>query len=437
MVRNMPLPISVRASAVTLSCALAASVVLCGPVTSSLSAQGLIASPETGWPQWRGPRRDGVSDQRGVLADWPAEGPPLVWAVTGLGMGWSSPIVVGERLYITGDVEDDLYIFAFDLQGNLQWRVRNGASWTGSYPGARATCCYSEGRLYHLNAHGRLVCLDAGSGTELWAVDIIERFDAKNITWAFSECLLVDGRHVFVTPGGSRALMAALEKRTGETVWVTPPLADDRTSYCAPILFEWGGRRVIANTSSAHGFGVDADDGQLLWTVPLKNQFSVNASTPVYHSGAIFFVTPYGEEGRRYRLTLRSGQMAPELDWHAPVDTVTGAGLLVGERLFISGYRKKKWWLEIDWATGEARSELKDLVTGAAVYADGRLICLDERGTVGLIDVGAGGLRLAGKFALVEQRVQDAWAHPVLLDGRLYLRYHDTLYAYDVAGNVR
>ena len=227
--------------------------------------------------------------------------------------------------------------------------------------------------------------------------------------------------------------MAALDKQTGETVWATPPLPEERTSHCSPILFELSGRRVIASCSSAHGFGVDADDGTLLWTVPLKNQFGVNAATPIYGSGAIFYVTPDTEKGRLYRLRADGRQVIPEQIWQSSLDTVTGSGVLVDGTLFAAGYRKNKWWMALDWRTGEVTSQLKELTTGAAIYADGRLYCLDEQGMVGLVAPAASGLQLAGQFQLVRDRVSDAWAHPVLLDGRLYLRYHDTLFCYDVA----
>jgi outer membrane protein assembly factor BamB len=117
-----------------------------------------------------------------------------MWKIDNLGAGWSSPIVVGERLYITGDVGDDLVVYAFDLKGTPRWRVSNGRAWKGPYPGARATCTFSEGRVYNINAHGRVVCLDAATGEELWAIDILKRFEAKNIRWALSECLLWTAR---------------------------------------------------------------------------------------------------------------------------------------------------------------------------------------------------------------------------------------------------
>jgi len=323
-------------------------------------------------------------------------------------------------------------VFAFDRSGTEQWRVKNGKSWKGPYPGGRACCAFSEGRLYHLNAHGRLACLDAASGRELWAVDILKRFNARNITWALSECLLVDGTRVVVTPGGRKALMAALDKRNGRTVWTTEPLDEDRTSHCSPILFRYAGRRVIANCSSAHGFGVDADTGRLLWTVPLRNPHGVNTATPVYGSGCIFYVTPYAELGRLYRLSADRQGIAAKHLWTTPLDTVTGGAVLVDGTLFAAGYKKSKWWFGVDWQTGKTKYELEDLTTGAAIYADGRLYCLDESGTVALLKPGNEDLDIVGCFRLFARRVRDAWAHPVVHDGRLYLRYHDTLWCYDV-----
>ena len=396
-------------------------------------AEGLIASPEPDWPQWRGPRRDGISPATGLAKSWPAEGPRLLWKKSGLGVGWSAPIIVDQRLYITGDVNDELLVFALDLSGQELWRTANGKSWTGSYPGARASCCYSAGRIYHLNAHGRLACLEAANGKSVWTVEVLQRFGGENITWALSENLLVDGQRVIVTPGGTRGLMAALDKTSGETIWATPALPDERTSHSSPVLFEYAGRRILASCSAAHGFAADAETGALLWTVPLKNPHGVNVSTPIYAEGRIYFVTPYSEDGRLYQLRQDGAALGVTEAWRCPLDTVTGGGVLVDGTLYSAGYRRDKWWRGVDWRTGATTSELKELTTGAATYADGQLYCLDEKGRAGLIGLGSGGMRLAGSFPLVTDRVNDAWAHPVVLDGRLYLRYHDALYCYDVA----
>ena len=398
-----------------------------------LARDGLIASPEPDWPQWRGLYRDGVSAETGLLKSWPQTAPRLLWSVDGLGKGWSSPIIVRQHVYITGDVGDDLVIFAFDHDGKAVWQAKNGKAWKGSYPGARACCAFSDGLLYHLNAHGRLACLDADSGQERWAVSVLERFEGKNITWALSECLLIDGPHVIVTPGAKKALMAALDKRNGRTVWTTQALGEDRASHSSPILLRYAGRRILANYSSAHGFGVDADTGEHLWIVPLKNPHGVNASTPVYSSGRVYYVTPYAEQGRLYRLQAEESGVSAEHVWTSPLDTVTGCSVLVNNTLYAAGYKESKWWFGVDWTTGETQCQLKDLTTGAALHAQGHLYCLDEKGTVALIKPGPQSLSVVSRFKPITGRVKnDAWAHPVLCQGRLYIRYHDRLWCYDV-----
>jgi len=220
----------------------------------------LTASPEPGWPQWRGPRRDGISRETGLLPRWPEGGPLLLWTSTNLGRGYSSPIISGGRIFLTGDVGNDLRVFALDLAGNPLWQATNGQAWKGPHPGARACCALRGGRLFHLNAHGRVACLDPATGRELWAVNVIERFGGKVPTWALGECLLVDGPRVLVTPGGSRALTAALDAKTGETVWTSEPLRMDESpdpahervagkagetdpaGYASPILMQFADR---------------------------------------------------------------------------------------------------------------------------------------------------------------------------------------------------
>ena len=412
------------------------------PASESDTKDGLIASPEPGWPQWRGPRRDGISHEKGLLEKWPDDGPKLLWSKDDLGKGWCSPIVVRERLFITGDMGDDMLIYCFDKDGELVWKTKNGKSWTGSYPGSRACCVFSQGRIYQLGSHGRLACLNAADGKEIWAFNILERFGAKNIPWALGECLLVDGPRLIVSPGGNKAIIAALDKQTGKTVWTTPPLdnaaEDEHAGHSSPILFRHAGRRVLAQSTSAHGIGIDADSGKLLWTVPQKNRFGTNVSTPIYGHGQIYYVTPYAELGRAYLLVAGDGGIDSGIDvkhlWTCPLDTVTGSGLLIGKQLFSSGYSKVKYWCLVDWQNGETRQKLKDLTTGAAIMADGRVYCQDERGNVALLKPTPDGMEIVSRFRLPigPKRVRDAWAHPVLCDGRLYLRYHDGFWCHDV-----
>jgi outer membrane protein assembly factor BamB len=401
---------------------------------TGLHAAGLIPSPEPGWPQWRGKFRDGISDDKGLLQSWPEGGPKLLWKATGLGKGWSSPIIVGDTLYITGDVGEDLVIFALDLGGKPKWQAKNGASWQKSYPGARAACAYSEGRLYNMSAHGRTACLEAATGKELWAVNVLEAFEGKNITWAIAECLLVDGPRVIVTPGGRKAMMAALDKTTGKTVWASDPIPGERAGYGSPILFEYGGRRHLVNFSSRHGFGADADTGKLQWTADCVNRYEVNICTPIYSGGQVLLVAPDGPNAQLLRLDVQGERVRAERAWTNDLDTCNGGGVLVDGMVYGAGYRSFRGWRCLDFRSGQTRYEMHDLDSGSALWADGRLYALAESGAMALLKPAAGGFETCGRFDLVPPtpRKHDVWPHPVLLDGRLYLRYHDTLWCYDV-----
>ncbi len=449
----------------------ALSLLLLAAAADAGEAGRLVASKEPGWPQWRGPRRDGISDEKGLLQEWPEGGPKLLWTADGLGRGWSSPIIVKDTLYITGDVGDDLVIFALDLEGKPKWRAKNGRSWKGSYQGARGSCTYDEGRLYHINAHNRIACLDASEGRELWAVDLMARFEGRNITWAIAHHPLIDGSRVIVTPGGKKALMAALDKTTGETVWATEPLLFERTvrpgggdlkeprqeadapGYSSPALFELGGRRHIVSCSARHAFGVDADTGKLLWTSPMPTRWEVIANTPTLYRDCVFVTAPdfHGDQGGRLlRIVVEptvggasvpregpvGGASVPRVRteevWTSDMDTCHGGIIALGDVLWGSWYRRFNGVGCIDALTGKTLHRTNDLSMGSMLWADGRLYYLAQSGTMALLNPDPKDFRIVSRFSFADGKRNDVWAHPVLLDGRLYLRYHDRLACYDV-----
>jgi outer membrane protein assembly factor BamB len=411
----------------------------------------LIPSPEPGWPQFRGPRRDGICDETGLLKSWPASGPKLLWQTNGVGHGYSAPIITGDRMYLAGETNKELRIYCLDLGGRKIWESPNGLAWDGPYPGARASCTCSEGRIYHMNGHGRIGCFDAATGTELWAANMLDRFGGKVPTWGIGENRLVDGKVVIVTPGGTRALMAALDKKTGATIWSTEPLRlgvspnaaherlgrsegeIDSCGYGSPVLFSLGKRRMIVSCSQRHAFGVDADTGQLLWTRPFPTRYLVIAGTPVLVGDAVFVTAPDTEDGGKlFRIKGQDGGISVQAVWTTSLDTCHGGVVSLRDALYGSLYRKGKGWACVDASTGTVRYQLKDMVMGSILWADERLYCLSQDGEMALLQPATDRFEVAGRFRLVAGRRTDVWTHPVILDRKLYLRYHDNLFCYDI-----
>jgi hypothetical protein len=408
----------------------------------SIAAQ-LMASPEPDWPQFRGPRRDGICDERGLVASWPESGPKLLWAATNLGWGYSSPILVRDRLFITGDAGDDLHVFGLDLNGARLWTTTNGASWKDPFPGARSSVTYSAGHLYHENAHGRLACYEAASGREVWQVNLLERFGGKELTWGLSECVLVDGDTVYAVAGGTEALVVALDKKTGKLIWGSEPLrpgggqsAAEPASYASPIVVRFGDRRLWIGCSLRHLVCLDADTGKLQWTRPMPTTHSVLALTPVLVGNGVFVTAPHGEGGALFELIAPGSQDglvgAREL-WRTRLDSLQGCVVHLNGKLFGSYYSKGKGLAALDAANGQVLYDNLQFAKGAVLAAEGRLYVLCEDGWMLLLQPGQSGFEVRGRFRLAEAKARDAWAHPVIHRGRLYLRFHGTLFCYDIS----
>jgi outer membrane protein assembly factor BamB len=413
-----------------------------GAADSASSGASLIASPESGWPQFRGPRRDGVSDEKGLLASWPGSGPPLTWSATGAGRGFSSPIISGGRIFLTGDFGEDSYVLAYDLTGKQLWRAKNGAAWLNQYQGARASVTFSAGNLFHQNAHGRVACFAAETGKERWSLNVLERFGGENITWGLSECLLVDERAVYVTVAGRDTLVVALDKSTGEVLWQTKGVPGSSASeqkenagYAPPIMVRFDGRRLMIGCSSRHLFCLDLDTREIQWTRPRPTSYSVLAMSPVLVGDAVFMTAPFGPPGALHQLKApaqKGGTVDVEDVWSTNLDTAQGGVVHARGRLFGSYYPRRGGWASIDTTNGKVLHVAADLLKGAGLFADERLYVLSEDGWMLLLNPTDKEFESKGRFRLTTARDRDAWAHPVIHDGRLYLRYHDTFYCYDV-----
>ena len=411
----------------TISVTLVAFVI---PLTASAqeSSPTLIRSDMTDWSQWRGPRRDGISEETGLLRSWPADGPERLWKATEIGRGYSSPIVADDTIFITGDEENDLVISAFSLNGELRWQAKNGAAWERSFPGARSSCTYDRGKLYHMNAHGRLACLDAESGKELWAVNVLERFESKNVTWGICESLLVHGDKVFATPCGAEGLVVALNKHTGDTVWATPAIAEERPSYASPILIGVGDRKLLVNSATRNAFAVDAETGELCWQVSQEDPKNSVCTIPVLAQNGL--VLTNASRGYGAVFGVRLDGIRAQKTWVKELTISHGSTVCVDDQVYgASGRGVTRGWLAMNAETGSLAT-VAELEGGSLIYADGRFYCLTQRGMMTLQKPVEGKFETVGSFQVAEGK--DVWAHPVICNGRLYLRFDETLFCYDI-----
>lgn len=377
------------------------------------------------------------------MRSWLGGGPARVWSVQGLGNGYSSPTIVKGRIYITGDVGEELQLFCLrEGDGKLVWKARAGASWKHPYPGARATPTYSDGGIYLGNAHGEVRAFDGETGKEVWMVNVLERFRGDNITWGLSECLLVDEKALYVTAGGREALVVALDKGTGEVLWKSEPLLDrernnavENASYVSPIMVQFAGRKLLIGCSLRHLFCVDAESGVLQATWPVPTAHSVIAMMPVLVKDSILMTAPHGKPGGLFKLVAPAqagGKIGFEQKWETRLDTCQGGVVYEEGKLIGSFYPGRKGWAAVDAGTGEVLYQAEEIVKGAVLYADNRFYVLSENGWMRLLEAGTEKFTVHGEFRLAQAN-NDAWAHPVILNKRLYLRYQEELVCFDVA----
>jgi hypothetical protein len=383
------------------------------------------------WPQFRGQERDGKSGDTGLLKKWPAQGPKLLWSIEDLGFGYASAVVVGGTVYTTGLEGKEGYLYALDLDGKRKWRMPYGPDWSGGLSGTRTTPTISDGLAYIMTAYGRAVCLDAKTGERKWAVDTRERFGAKMLNWGIAESPLIDGDNVICTPGGAKAGVVALNKKTGETVWACGELSD-KSAYCSPILVKRGGLRIIVTLTAGSLVGIDAATGKILWRHGRSPAHGIHAVSPVYEGGRIYVTSGYGGV-RGEMLELSEDGRSITKKWTENKLDCQHGGVIVhkGHVYGASDRNRPGKWICLNLKTGQVAAEAAAVGKGSSTYADGMFYGYGENGTVGLINASPTDFRLISSFT-VTKGAQQHWAHPTVVGGRLYIRHGTVLMAYDV-----
>ena len=411
------------------------------------------------WPQFHGPNRDNMSAETGLLKRWPEGGPPLLWTAKGLGHGFSTVSIADGRIYTAGNIEGKTVVTAMDMKGKILWRAENGRAWQkpDPHPGTRGTPTVDGDRVYHESPHGQVVCLKADTGEQIWTRNILEDFHAKNIQWGLAESLLVDGPRLIVCPCGPETAIVALDKMTGETLWKSKPskplkphkpsrsgqpgLTYDLAGYASPILVERGGLRVILTFTAKAIIGVNADTGDLLFRVPHESHADENVLTPLYRDGHVFISTIKGGSVK-WELAVEGEKASLKEIWRSnELHSHHDAVVLVGGHLYgNSRMVNQKLWVCLDWKTGAKTYVEPGVGRGSVTYSDGMLYTLSEEGAMGLARATPKGHAVISRFQLPAQTKEKNpkkfdnpyWAHPVVCDGKLYLRHSDILYVHDI-----
>jgi outer membrane protein assembly factor BamB len=401
-------------------------------------------SAEPDWPQFRGPKRDGVSTETGLLKSWPEDGPPIVWVAKGVGEGYSSVVVVGDKVITMGDRGDANYLFAVSrTDGTNLWEAKVGKSGGGGgYPGPRCTPTIAGNKVYGIGQHGEMVCVNLADGKEVWRVDFKKDFKGSSGGWQYSESPLVDGEKVVVTPGGKEATMLALNKDTGKVIWKGFTPDGEAAGYSSIVVSNAAGKKQYVTLTSKGVVSFNAADGKLLWRFGASsNRFADNTAnipTVILYDAPnqLFAAAGYNRGGAVFTVMSSGGKIEPVEDqWSEKVKNKHGGIIRVGKYLYGDLDDSGRIWcadaktLEIKWS--RARDNSRASGSASLMCADGMLYVRHQNGYVSLVEATPEAYKLVSSFKLAKSDGNN-WAHPVVVGGKMYIRQGDLITCFNV-----
>lgn len=401
------------------------------------------------WPQWQGPDRTAISKETGLLKEWPKDGPPLAWKTPGLGGGDSAPAVAAGQIIGMSNRGDQEVVWALnEKDGKELWASPLGAAYKQRNPqskeGPSCTPSVDGGRVYVEGLGGEIACLQAKDGKILWQHNLMHDFGARSPGWSFRESPLVDGDKVIVTPGTTEAVLVALDKATGQTLWKTPAPAGGGelgAAYASAIAIDFAGQREYVQFAAKALIGVAAADGKFLWRYDRPaNRMGISCSTPIYSDGLVFAASAYGAGGGLVKLTKAADGTisADEVYATAKMQNHHGCMILLDGALYgANGGNEGGYLICLDFKTGKVLWDEREdadrrAPKGSVAMADGRLYYRTEKGTLILIEPSPKQYIERGRFEQPDRTSLPAWAHPVIANGKLYVRDQDVLFCYDV-----
>ncbi len=389
--------------------------------------------------QWRGPNRNGIYPETGLLKQWPEKGPEMILEVKDLGGGYSSPILSGDIIYITGKKDEQDFLSAVDIKGNILYQVPYGKAWDETYTESRCTPTLDDDRLYVVSGKGEVVCLNAKNGEIIWSVNAHEKYQGELHRWGLAESPLVVDDKVIYTTGGKIASVVAFNKYNGQEAWKTKS-TDDYRAYVSPVLYENGNVRLIIAVTANYVLGISPEDGSIsaqytyLPDDPNAQRGATNnTNSPLIKGNGIFVSKGYDQYGVMLRMS-DDGKSLEEIWRSSVMDTHHGHYVYAGDYLYGTNWlsNAKGNWLCLDWNTGKVMFETEWITKGSIVSADGMLYCYEERsGNVALVKPNPDKFDVVSSFK-IESGSGPHWAHPYIADGKLLMRHGDVLMVFKI-----
>jgi outer membrane protein assembly factor BamB len=405
-------------------------------IVTALFSHSVIAQDNA---QWRGPGRDGIYPDKGLLKSWPVNGPELILSVKNIGKGFSSPVVYNGTIYVTGMLDTTDYLTAIDMNGKTKWQVPFGRSWLHDPPDTRTTPTVQGDRVYVISGTGRLACFNAETGIEIWAVDVDKDYKSEWHRWGVAESPLIVDDKVICTPGGNETSLVAFDKMTGKPIWKSKSVGGQR-SYVSPILYENNSLRLILAQTTTTFFVVDPGNGEVQCSYELylkgkdpRPSGAILANTPIYKNDEIYLTGGYNLSSVMLKLSP-DGKSLTEQWVDNTLDNHHHGVVVVDGYIYGSNWinNNKGNWVCLDWNTGEVKYESEWNSKGNIIYADGMLYLYEEKsGNVGLAKADPDKFEIESQFKITDGEGQH-WAHPAIFDGNLYIRHGDVLLIYKI-----
>ncbi|MBU8893641.1 MAG: PQQ-binding-like beta-propeller repeat protein [Bacteroidales bacterium] len=376
--------------------------------------------------QWRGDKRDGIYHETNLLKEWPEEGPQLLWEYEGVGNGYGSPAITSDKIFINGELDSLSHLFAFDLDGNLLWKSEYDSSWVVNFQGSRSTPTVVNNLVYVCSPKGEIVCFNAEDGSKLWSLNMIKDFNGIITRFGFSQSLLVDGDKIFCAPGNIDTNVVALNRFTGETIWISKAKGE-KPAFCSPLLIELPERNLLVTFSEFSIFGLDTKSGEMLWVHDQDTMGDIHGNTPIYEEGNIYYTSGCGNGTVKLQLS-EDGSKITESWRNIVLDNIMGGVVKVNNKIIGTGHRKQIL-KSIDANSGEFTDSLK-VGRGSTIYADNLLYMYNEKGPLNLIKTEPK-LEVVSSFR-IKKGTKEHFAHPVIKNGILYIRHGNVLLVYNI-----